>query len=243
MSLLLYGVLKSATPQLGELQGVNEEVVRVIAHGDVGVVVSDYAREEIAPRRRNLAAFQTVVTRLATSHQMLPVAFGMLAADESAVRGILERNHDLLRNELERIGNQQEYSLRLRWSGENVFAWFVERFEDLRQLRDQFFANGRLPSYDQRIQLGQVFEDLLGQERARIRVQILAVLSPCVSEWREQPYPAENVLASLALLVPREQLERFDQAIDLLAEDYDDQHLIELQGPWPPYSFANLRLQ
>lgn len=244
MSLLLYGITSRALARElpAELIGVNDAPVRRIDAGVVSMLVSDYAGLEVSPRRKNLSGFQRVVNAISAEHDLLPAAFGMLSEDEAEVIALLGRHEAALVGELERIRGACEYSFRLRWVGENLFANFVERFPDLRALRDFAFMDGKAPKQNERILLGQTFERLLESERGRILALLVNTLKPTIREWLELNFESEQVLCSTAILVDRANIKALDSAVETIASAFDDNYLVELLGPWPPYSFAELHL-
>ena len=242
MSLLLYGITATHVSLPEALLGVANAAVRRIVVGPVAMLVSDYEGLEVSPRRKNLGGFQNVLKSISTEHDLLPAAFGMLSADEKEVSALLERHSAALLAELERIRGACEYSFRLRWVGENLFADYVERFSELKVLRDRAFLGGKAPTQNERIQLGQSFEKRLQSERGRIVELLLSELKPCIKESLELNFENEQVLCNIALLVDRAQVLVLDAAVQSFAEKFDDKYLVELLGPWPPYSFAELRL-
>jgi len=242
MSLFLYGITAQAV-ELSELMiGVSDAPVRRIESAHLLMLVSDYDGLEVSPRRKNLSAFQRVLNEVSASNDMLPAAFGMLAQDEEEVQSLLDRHAQALVAELARIKGAVEYSLRLRFVGENLFADFIERFADLRALRDRAFAGGKAPTQDQRIDLGQGFERLLQTERGNILATAVKMLTPSMREWMELSFDNETLLLSLAVLVDRSKQSALDSAVEQFAKEFNDDWLLELLGPWPPYSFAELRL-
>lgn len=243
MGLLLYGVTRGGTQAPPDLNGVLGAPVRHYGSERVVLLASEYDGEEITPRRRNLAEFQGVINGVAAAGDILPCGFGMLARSEDEVVDLVRRNREVLEAELERIAGRREYTLRMRWKGDSIFAHFLERFEVLRAFRDRCFADGRTPTHDERIQLGQLFERHLQAERARVVRLFVDTLAGCIDEWQELGYPDESTLCSLALLVDRGRSGEIDAGVEGLAGAFDDQHVIELTGPTPPYSFAELRLE
>jgi hypothetical protein len=242
MSLLLYGITSVDVPLPEALLGVADAAVRRVVVGPVAMWVSDYAGLEVSPRRKNLSGFQNVLKSISGEYDLLPAAFGMLSADESEVSDLLERHCAALLAELERIRGACEYSFRLRFVGENLFADYIERFSELKALRDRAFLGGKAPNQNERIQLGQSFEKRLQSERVRILELLLSELKPCIKESLELNFENELVLCNIALLVDRAQVLILDAAVQSFADKFDDKHLVELLGPWPPYSFAELRL-
>ena len=243
MPLLLYGITQGPVPALSNPEGVGGQPIRCLDVAGLGVYVSDFDGEQVIARRRNLADFQRTVTELGSGDGVLPASFGLLATDEQQIRDIIERNAGVIREQLSSVRGRVEYTIRLRWNGENLFAWFVECYPSLRALRDRYLGGGRNPTHDERLHLGQSFERLLVAERAKATETVLADLGPVIADWREMPLGNEQTFCALALLVARGQEAALDEAVAKTAARFDDNHVVELLGPWPPYSFAELKLE
>jgi hypothetical protein len=54
---------------------------------------------------------------------------------------------------------------------------------------------------------------------------------------------SEKTVCELALLVEQAHANEFRQALEAVAGRFDSSFTFEYSGPWPPYSFVNLRLQ
>jgi hypothetical protein len=50
------------------------------------------------------------------------------------------------------------------------------------------------------------------------------------------------MMFNITCLVNRNAEGRFEQAVSDLANRFEESYVIEMNGPWPPYSFVNLAL-
>lgn len=222
------------------LIGLNDTPVDVIEHEDLAVIVSPIADTKLRPQRKLLAAHQNVVTDIAKKWNSLPVAFGLIAESEQNVREVLSRNADLLREQLIRIQGCVEMFLSLKWTAENIFQFFVEKFPELKKSRD-YVASGAATREEQ-IELGRQFEQTLSSERERLSAQVMSHVSPICREIDLQPQRNETEILRVACLIERDKEEEFTQAIYKAASQFSDEFQFSFNGPWPPYSFVKLVL-
>lgn len=243
MPYFVYGMVRESDPPLQHLTGIDGAPVRRIAGtGDIAALVSEVSDPDILPMRAHLKAFQTVIGETAACSDVLPVSFGLVAGDDDEVATVLTENGPVLSSELARIAGKVEFTLRLNYAGDNVFAWFVERDAELRRYRDTFFRDGREPTRDEKITLGQAFERALEAERAARNGQLADDLGDLAAEVTPVSFLSEAGLAALALLVPRQHRAALEARVDAVAGEFSDDYLFEFTGPWPPYSFIELQL-
>lgn len=222
------------------LSGLNDAKLNMTSCGVLGAITSDIPVEKIRPRRQLLAAHQNVVTEISRQWDMLPVSFGLIAESDAELMRILESNADVLQQQLDRVGGQVEMNLVISLNTENAFQYFVERFPELKAA-GAAVATGTA-SRDEMIEVGRLFEQLLGKERDEHAEKILRVLAPACKETDVQPARSEKELVRLNCLIDRAHEASFSEAVHRAAESYSEDYVFNFSGPWPPYSFVTLTL-
>src|SRR3954447_2593137 len=86
--LCVYGVTRAAHPG-ATATGVASEPVRTVAQEPVAAIVSDLADDDLLARRRDVAAYMTVLEEAADAGDILPFRFGTVVADEDELRAVL----------------------------------------------------------------------------------------------------------------------------------------------------------
>jgi hypothetical protein len=223
--------------------GVEGGEVYLVSEGPLAAVVSDVPGEKIRPERRHLAAQHGVHKQLMERGNMLPMSFGTMADGPGAIRRILKMNQAAFLDQLRRVEGKAEMSLRAVWDVTNIFEYFVCIHAELRRLRDELFAGGREPSHDGKIELGRLFDRILNEDRAAHTQRVLEVLAPRCSEIKEIPPRTEREVMNLACLVARDGMKGFEEGVFEAAKQFDDNFSFDYSGPWPPYNFADVRLQ
>ena len=223
--------------------GVEGGEVYLVSEGPLAAVVSDVPGEKIRPERRHLAAHQDVHKQLMERGNMLPMSFGIMADGPGAIRRILKMNQAAFLDQLRRVEGKAEMSLRVVWDVTDIFEYFVRVHPELRSLRDELFGGGRQPSEDDKIELGRLFDRILNEDRAACTQRVLDVLAPRCSEIKETPPRTEREVMNLACLVARDGMKGFEEGVFEAAKQFDDNYSFDYTGPWPPYNFADVRLQ
>ena len=223
--------------------GVEGGEVYLVSEGPLAAVVSDVPRGKIRPERRHLAAHQDVHKQLMARGNMLPMSFGIMADGPGAIRRILKMNQAAFLDQLRRVEGKAEMSLRVVLDVTNIFEYFICVHPELRSLRDELFGGGRQPSEDGKIELGRLFDRILNEDRAACAQRVLDVLAPRCSEIKETPPRTEREVMNLACLVARDGMKGFEEGVFEAAKQFDDNYSFDYTGPWPPYNFADVRLQ
>jgi hypothetical protein len=222
------------------LKGIEDADIAVIEHDDLAVVVSAIVPKKIRPQRKFLAAHQEIVTHLAKYWSMLPVSFGLIADDLDQVHHILDKNRDVLIEQLDRVGGNVEMTITLKWTDSNIPQYFVDRYPELQAAR-AMIIEGRASREDQ-IEMGRIYERLLNSERATHTQRFTDNLSSIAKELEIQPTRDDSDVMRLACLISRDIEEKFTEAVYRTAELFSDDFAITFNGPWPPYTFVKLAL-
>jgi hypothetical protein len=240
---LLYALIP-ATPQLYyEHLGIGDTCVYTISEGGISAVVSDIPSLRLRPERRNLAAHQGILNRLMEFTTPLPMAFGTIAHSAEAVREMLECNLDAFLKQLNGVAGKAEMILRVKWDVPNIFEYFVATQRELMLARDRLFGMDREPSQADKLEIGRLFERLLGEEREALAEKVEQAVSGCGSKIKRNKCRTEMEVMNLACLVPRDRLIAFEDRIFHAARLFDNNFAFDYNGPWPPYNFVELSLE
>lgn len=240
--LYLYAIVPGLAGAILGPIGLEGDTVYSMTCGRVSAMVSG-APEKLRPERRHLAAHHEVLKRLmAETDAVLPVTFGTVAAGRKAVCQILSRNSKDVLDTLRRVTGCVEMGLRVTWDVPNIFEYFVDTHPELREARDRFVSARRAPSQDDKIELGRLFDRLLGEDRETNAERVQGVLAADCVETKRNPSRNEREVANLACLVKRERQEAFEAAVFEAAKLFDDRYAFDFNGPWPPHSFVDLAL-
>jgi len=161
----LYGFIQGSKDKTYNAIGIDNSDVYLINHGIISAVVSNVNYRRIRPERSHLSAHQGVLQNIMESTTPLPVRFGVIADSPEAVRGILSNNQEIFLEQLMRVADKVEMGLRVAWDIPNIFEYYVQIHSELRVLRDSMFSNNRQPTQNDKIELGQLFDNLLNVDR------------------------------------------------------------------------------
>lgn len=237
----LYAIADADAVSPEDETGVQGAPVRTLQEGDLAAVVSPAPDGQLRPRRSNLKGHHDLLKDLTEETTVLPMAFGVVAEGPQQVRTFLQEHRGTLQAQLDRVRDHVEIGLRVQWNVDDIFEYFVERHEELRELRDAVFAGEGEPSRQQKIQVGEEFEALLQSERDRHRDRIEKHLRDACRAIEADDPKDEHEVVNLACLVPRSGGEEaFEEALMAAAQEFSDDFTFTYTDPMAPYSFADV---
>jgi hypothetical protein len=139
---------------------------------------------------------------------------------------------------LRRIGDAVQFTLRARFSQEDALAELVAEEPDIASLREAIAGSSEDETRTERIRLGELIVKGLQRKAAAEAPPIREALVPLAREVVERdPSQAEDVI-ELAALVERDHQEEFEQAAERLAREAAGRIMFRLLGPQAPYDFT-----
>jgi hypothetical protein len=215
--------------------------VYTIAERDVAAVVSDVSNQKIRPERRHFAAHQTVLKKLAQDDDaVLPMSFGVISKGSKAVRQILSRNREAIVKQLRLVSGKVEMGLRVTWDVPNIFEYLVNTHVELRTARDRLLRTDRIPSQDEKIEIGRLFENILASDRALHASRVEKALTSRCDAIKRNKCRDEREVVNLACLVGRNYIKSFESGVFDAASLFDDNFTFDYNGPWAPHNFVEI---
>jgi hypothetical protein len=132
--------------------------------------------------------------------------------------------------------------VKLSWSVDNIFHYFVQRDRGLREMRDRAFRQ-REPSMAEKLAIGERFGELLERDRERSSTALMNALGRVAREVSAVAPRSDKTVCEMAVLIERSAMTEFEAAVGRAAAAFDQHFTLEYSGPWPAYSFVHLRLQ
>ncbi len=239
----LYAIAAFGEDRAYDVAGIDGSVVHSVGNGRVTAVVSDCAHQKLRPERAHLAAHKEVLKRLMLDSTVLPMAFGIIADDLKAVRRLLSLNQEAFLEQLARVAGKVEMGLRVKWDVPNIFEYFIDIHPELRAARDRLLGNQREPRQEDKIELGQLFDRILNDDREAHSEKLEEALAPCCAEIKRSAPRNVNEVANLSCLVGRNDQKRLEDMVFQAAGLFDNNYAFDLNGPWAPHNFVEMDLK
>ena len=210
------------------VSGISKAAVRVLKMGDVSVLVSDC--EAVPVTQENMLAHAAVVRSVFTRATPMPFRFGTLATEQQ-LHSFITTNKLAIANKLAHLRGCVEMDLKTTWRPSNPVPPDPDPEAGpgtafLREKRRELLGDEQ--SAAQRAELSGLLRTELG---SLIKDEIIGVVPS-----------GKPGLARVFHLVESSKIKEYRERVQELREKRPDLHL-EVSGPWPPYSFANIELE
>jgi hypothetical protein len=224
---------------LNDLRGINEAPVTVFDKDGLVCVMSDIDEADKTLDRVAAMAHQNVLEKVMEQSTILPLAFGhIVPAIEEVEQKLLEPHLDSLREAIEHLDGNAELNLKAFWPDlMSVLKSISEESDEIKRIKKK----SRVTRDDQ-IRAGEIAAKTLEQKRNDFAKLVVDRIGEVMLEYKEDKLFGDSMIANIAFLVPKTELEVFDEKVNACAEHFGDQVHFKSIGPVPPYNFTNLKI-
>jgi hypothetical protein len=239
MRTYVYGFTRSAHPlPMDGLVGVGAQAppLRSIHQDGLVAVVSD-APENLRAKRRDLETHERVLEALCGAGTVLPMRFGMVAADDDAVRRELTSGAQRYTELLARLDGHVEVNVKATHREDAVLRDLLAQHPELRERNEALRAAGG-GSHQEKAAFGETVAAAVADRRRGDAERTVARLRPHASQLRPGP-PVDGCFVNASFLVATRGLADFEAAASRLRGEMSAYADLSVYGPLPPYSFVN----
>jgi len=249
-ALYAFAIIPARPVDLAGVPGIDgESRLRIVQCGDLGLVVStmrlglmdDVSEDDLSETGAlaTLARRHDDVIRSVFEHgPVLPLRFGTVVADQDGARRLLEEQDASARRRLAHLAAHREWGVRLTRADEEQEPEQEGR-RDAVERRRAMTGTSYLASRREALQESQRAEEHTVTLTARVEE---ALGEHAADVARRGGGPGSSLLTDLAYLVPDTGEDSFLAAAERLSGEVSREGmLLQVTGPWPPYSFANLQ--
>ncbi len=211
-----------------------------VCFNNIAAVVSNSPVIDYSVSRENMLAHEKAIEEAMKEHTVLPVRFGTIAEDEEKVKRILKKEYDKFKDLLNDVEGKKELGLKAIFKEDIIYKDILEKYEDIRRLKEKIAKLPPKKTYYQRMQIGKMVETALGKEKEIYKKEILDTLSPLAKEVKTNNTYGERMIVNAAFLVNEEKEAEFDQKVNKLADKYGEKIKFKYVGTLPPFNFVNL---
>ncbi|HEX2175988.1 MAG TPA: GvpL/GvpF family gas vesicle protein [Nocardioidaceae bacterium] len=245
-ALYAFAIIPARPVDLAGVAGIDGHApLRIVQHGELGLVVSEMPMDlmddvseddlsETGPLARLARRHDDVVRSVFETGPVLPLRFGTVVADEDGARRLLEEQSRAARQRLTHLDTHREWGVRLSRDPAAVDQDTGGSTDDRRGMTGTSYLASRRQALEQAQQAEQQTAALSARVEEALGEQAVDIA------YRGGG-PGSGVLADLAYLVPVAGQDAFLAAAERLNGEVAHEGLVlEVTGPWPPYSFATL---
>lgn len=222
--------------------GIGESEVYTVHEAGLVAVVCETPLRRYEPTQENLLLHETVNEAVMRDHTILPMSFGTVFRSDADVAAMLRTTAPAFREVLAAVRGKVELGVKVSWDRERAMSDLERTNPDVRTLKEEIRRGGDGSAYLARLQLGRVVEEAMEERANALMWSVYEPLRPLSVASRNAKLIGDDMILNMAFLVERVREDEFDQAVGRLAHRHDGLLSFKYTGPWPPYSFVNIRL-
>ncbi|MBI4671550.1 MAG: GvpL/GvpF family gas vesicle protein [Chloroflexi bacterium] len=227
--------------------GDGDPHVYTIPYRDLAAVVSDRRRVnyQTLKRReilRDLSIHQKTIEKVMQHWGVLPMKFGTLLPDGSAVIELLRKGYAPCSEKLAALKGRIEMEVVATWDLKSMFAEIADE-EPIAQRKRALAAGAQTATVEDRVEIGRLVKAALDARREKYRAQLLNALAPTAEDVNTNPLLTDEMVFNAAFLVDRRGLQILEKAVWEQDRQFDGKLNFKMIGPLPAYSFATIHAQ
>jgi len=236
----VYGVVGSTAAAPDTLpEGVGGTAVERVALDEVAALVSDVPLERPPGRRRDVLAHSAVLDAWAQRGPVVPVRFGsVLEGRDAVVPELLGPRYDDFVALLDDLAGRGQFTVRARYHEPVVLAEVVRENPEIERLREATRDAPEEAVYPEKVRLGELVAQAMEAKRQADAATLLDLVVPHVAAHVVHEGAGVDHLLEAAFLVDDDRRNRFEDALESVAEAMHERAAVRLLGPLAPYDFV-----
>lgn len=231
----VYGVVPSKARLPDGLTGRGGQPVRRVEDDELAVLVSD-VEDDARVRRDDLLVHAHLLEAVIAETTVIPSRFGVLVPDDDTVRQeFLVNRREHLRGLLRAFDGCVQVTVHASYDEEAALREVLRRDPDLAAMRDAIDP----ADTSAQVRLGEAVGSRLAYVEEDAANMVVEWLRPYALATAIQETRGAYDVASVALLVKRDDRPRVDAAVGDLDRQVAGQMSLRYVGPQPPYAFLD----
>jgi len=240
----VYGVMRADGKARPRAKGIGEKQVRIVDADGLGALTSDVPPGDLEAGREELLAHSRVLERAVEQGTVLPMQFGVVMPDESAVRErLLDPHREELEAQLEEMEGKFEVNLKAIYDERVLLTEVINEVPEVAKLREAMQGQPEDATHFERIRMGELIAGAVDEKRDRDADEILRRLDDHAVAVEVGEPVHERMALNASFLVDRSTQKEFDAEVDRIAEEQGGRLRFKYTGPLAPHSFVELAME
>jgi Gas vesicle synthesis protein GvpL/GvpF len=240
----IYGVVRADGKSRPRTKGIDRKQVRVVDADGLGALTSDVPPGGLEAGREELLAHSRVLEKAVEQGTVLPMQFGVVMPDESAVREqLLDPHRRELEAQLEEMEDKFEVNLKAIYDERALLTEVINEDREVAKLRQALEGQPEEATHFERIRLGEMIAGAVDEKRNRDADAILDRLAPHTVAVEVGEPVHERMALNASFLIDRSARKAFDAELDSFAAEQGGRLRFKYTGPLAPHSFVELAVE
>lgn len=223
--------------------GEQHDHVYTLHHKDLAIAVSKAPLQQYDPVRKNAMAHQKVISTIMQRYDVLPISFGTCVDNRDEVMRLFDMIYEHALSALARIENKIEIGFKVSWK-KDVFARELGAANPEVEMLKNKIANQGSKGHNYRhiLEIGERLMQIADEKRRQYVKTLYEPLRGLAAGALLNEPTTERMIINATFLVDKANEEAFDRAVNELHNRHVDSLDFKYTGPWPPYSFVNIKI-
>lgn len=246
MPYLLYAITASDGKEeslisLSSIYGINHSPAFGVPHKGLLAVLEEVNLARVTVNTENAMQYAKVIEELHQHYDLLPARYGTVMETIDAVVCMLEKHRKELEENLQRVKNKEEFSLKVFWD-------YKKGSEAIRMKPEHNRTDVRISPAGEKESAAYLFEKIKAYRFENALLEYAEQLCEEIRRATEafnpdikfKKLPSQSLLVDAVFLQKKGLKADFIQSVNRINERHENFRFL-LTGPWPPYSFADIK--
>ena len=174
---------------------------------------------------------------------VVPMRLGTIVSSKEAVIKILACGYDLMMDTLNKIEHLTEIDVAVNWADFSAVIKGIANNPIILEMKEEILNSKEAPSPVDQVRVGMLIQEKLNNKNKEVELRILDVLSGFTEDIKTHEVMNDQMITNSAFLMKKNKIEKFEQAIDQLDEEFKGLLNFKLVGPLPCYSFYTVEVK
>lgn len=216
---------------------------------------SEYSEEniknnisDVAWLDANVREHLRLITLIMQVETVIPFNFGTIYKSEESLRQFVSQYANKFRESLKHLENREEWSVKVFCDRKKIIENIGTLSLNISDIDQQIKNSAPGKAYILGKKKKEIIETEIKVIYNTISKRIFTALNELCEEYRfnvilssEMSEKNEDMILNVAFFIKKENIDDFIKCSDKLTHEYADIGIIlEITGPWPPYTFLNI---
>ena len=246
MSIIIYAIAELYDLQSNktlDFEAINSDSnieLETIQFDNLTAIVSRQDKNDISINKEDVLTYSKIIENIAQNLTILPMRYNSLVASDNEVINILTKNYSSFNDAIKTLYNKDEYSIRFLSSYKNSTDITIKEKNELVPDILKGVSSSKIYLINKYMHHKQ--EELHTQYQKETQEKIKSEVEKITTQVIFKKPLTEAIIIDLVLLIEKERKNELLQFVSDLQSIYP-QHNILLTGPWPPYNFAQIKVE
>ncbi len=248
MSKIIYAIIDHNNKQdtlntfFSSTSGISGAKLYAVTESNISAIASSFSSGGQAWAKEQVLEFASVTEKLSEHVNLLPVRFGTILKSDDAIRQLLITHLNAFETNLKKTANKTEFGLKVLWNFEKTKNEIKQRSKpDEISAGDYFKQSSVHTNYLFEKMKQHKLDDAVLQYVEKFIDDIKGAMQALSPDIKFKKMVSDSIMLDAVFLVSKKQHTGFKDIIVSLGQQHPDLQFL-LTGPWPPYSFTDIRI-